>query len=460
MELRNSFRYPAYRDSGIPWLGDVPNHWEVKKLKHCCVYSAVYGANEPAEKYADEGVRFLRTTDIEDSGVLKANDAVFIDKETIKDYILNDGDILLSRSGTIGRSFLYNKVLHGECSYAGYLVRFVLKKGYFPKFIFYFSKSRAFFDWINVSVIQSTIGNVNGQKYANLSIAIPSFPEQQAIAEYLDRETNQIDTLIAKYTRLLDLLAEKRTALITHTVTHGLPSPSGEDKGEGSYKPSGIPWLGDVPNHWEVKTIKNVSGHSSATVQTGPFGAQLHSSDYTDEGVPLILIKNVFGLKIHDDDIPKISQSKAESLSMYRLQKDDIVFSRVGSIGRIAPVTDKEIGWLISGQMLRLRLNNPDFDNRYLLYVFSCEETLKYVDLHSVGSTRDSINTEILRNMPFVSPPLPEQQAIANYLDQQTAKIDQAREKIQTLIEKLLERRSALITAAVTGKIPLSEVQN
>jgi restriction endonuclease S subunit len=132
-------------------------------------------------------------------------------------------------------------------------------------------------------------------------------------------------------------------------------------------------------------------------VQTGPFGAQLHACDYVDEGIPLILIRNVNNLKIYDNDIPKVSKEKADSLSAYRLTSGDIVFSRVGSIGRIALVTKREEGWLISGQMLRLRVNNSLLESRYLIYVFSSNLVSDYMDFMSVGSTRESINTDILK---------------------------------------------------------------
>jgi type I restriction enzyme S subunit len=105
-----------------------------------------------------------------------------------------------------------------------------------------------------------------------------------------------------------------------------------------AYKDSGVEWLGKVPEHWEIIRLKHLAGNDINVVQTGPFGAQLHASDYVDNGVPLILIRNVNNLKIDDSDIPKISEKKAESLSSYRLEIDDIVFSRVGSIGRIALV--------------------------------------------------------------------------------------------------------------------------
>ena len=204
--------------SGVEWLGEVPAHWEVKKLKHVCSMSALYGANIAATYYQETGVRFLRTTDITDDGQLR-KEGVFLSEEFVRDYILNDGDILLSRSGTIGRSFLYQSKLHGPCSYAGYLVRFVPASHTLPKYVFFFTKTQAFERFLQVMAISSTIENVNADKYANAHLPVPPLEEQKQIATFLDRETEKIDTLIEKCETAIGLLKERRTALISAAVT-------------------------------------------------------------------------------------------------------------------------------------------------------------------------------------------------------------------------------------------------
>ena len=216
------------------------------------------------------------------------------------------------------------------------------------------------------------------------------------------------------------------------------------------YKDSGIEWIGEVPEGWKIISIKCLEGNSANVVQTGPFGAQLHADDYVDEGVPLILIRNVRDMRIDDTNIPQVSLSDAERLSMYRLREGDIVFSRVGSIGRIALCTERENGWLISGQMLRLRMTNLSVDKKFVAYAFESPSLLTFVELQSVGSTRESINTEILRNMPLPMPDIIEQREISAFLDRQTARIDALITKKTRFIELLKEKRQALITHAVT----------
>lgn len=206
------------KDSGIEWIGKVPAHWEVKKLKYVCSRSGLYGANVAATHYQETGVRFLRTTDITDDGQIK-KDGVFLPEELVRDYILNDGDILLSRSGTVGRSLLYQSKLHGPCSYAGYLVRFVPNPHTLPKYVFFFTKTHAFERFLRLMAISATIENVNADKYANVHLPAPPGEEQEEIADYLDRETKQIDALIEECEMAIGLLKERRTALISAAVT-------------------------------------------------------------------------------------------------------------------------------------------------------------------------------------------------------------------------------------------------
>ena len=241
-------RYPKYKPSGVEWLVDVPVGWDVVPFKRRCSRYALYGANMSSDEYVSDGVRFLRTTDISQNGELEP-DGVFVSPEVAREYLLKDKDILISRSGTIGRAVVFAADVHPECAYAGYLVRFVPTKQLNSRLFFYFTKSAAFSDWLQTQLIFSTIGNVNGQKYAQCRLPLPPLPEQEAIAEFLDRETGKIDGLVAEQRRLMDLLKEKRQAVISHAVTKGL-NP------HAPMKPSGIEWLGDVPMGWEAGPVK------------------------------------------------------------------------------------------------------------------------------------------------------------------------------------------------------------
>ena len=208
-----------YKDSGIEWLGEVPEEWEVKRLKYVCNEYAEYGLNIEAENYQSEGIRFIRTTDLDDYGNLK-NEGVYINPVLAKDYILKDGDLLISRSGTIGRSFLYESSNNWKATYAGYLVKYSLdSEKAFPKYLFYFTLSHSFYEWLKTQLIETTIGNVNGQKYANMFLPIPPKEEQIRLSAFLDQKTAKIDEVIQKILSQTATLKEYRQALISNVVT-------------------------------------------------------------------------------------------------------------------------------------------------------------------------------------------------------------------------------------------------
>ncbi len=205
------------KDSGVEWLGEIPKHWGTRRLKALCTQSALYGANIPASRYVNAGVRFIRTTDIDD-GRLKEG-GVFVTNADASNYVLTDGDLLISRSGTVGRSFLYNSESHGPCAYAGYLVRFVFSNAMLPKYAFLFTKTISFSGFLKTTAISSTIENLNGEKFSNAMFPNPPVAEQVSIIKFLDYETEKIDALIAKTHEAIDKLKEFRTALISSAVT-------------------------------------------------------------------------------------------------------------------------------------------------------------------------------------------------------------------------------------------------
>ena len=212
--------YPKYKNAPIPGLDHLPAHWQVARLKSLCKRHSLYGANIPATEYRGSGIRFLRTTDITDHGHL-TGEGVHLPAQAVTEYILSDGDILVSRSGTVGRSFLYRSDIHGPCAYAGYLVRFVPKTRQTADYIYLFTKTPVFQEFLRTATISSTIENVNAEKYANCLLPVPPLDEQAAIARYLDHADELINRYISAKERLITLLEEQRQAVIHQAVTKG-----------------------------------------------------------------------------------------------------------------------------------------------------------------------------------------------------------------------------------------------
>lgn len=192
---------------------------------------------------------------------------------------------------------------------------------------------------------------------------------------------------------------------------------------------------------WVTKTIRELGAGNGPTVQTGPFGSQLHAEDYVEEGVPFILIRNIGEGGLKPDDLPRISFSDAKRLARYSLKLGDIVFTRVGRAGSCLLVTENESGWIISGQTLRLRLDNSKLDNRFLFYALQSHAVQKFVLNSSVGTTRESLNTKILESIPVLHPRHCEQRRIAEILSTLDETIDQT----EALITKYQQIKAGLM---------------
>lgn len=445
-------RYPSYKASGFDWLGDVPTHWEIVPLKRRCLQSALYGANIPAEEYlsTSEGVRFLRTTDIDDLGELQPG-GVFIDRDLARGYLLNDGDLLLSRSGTIGRAFRFSAGRHPESAYAGYLVRFIPSRHLNSKFAFYFTKSTSFRDWLDTQVIASTIGNVNGQKYAQCLLPLPDRPEQDVIVRFLDRETAKLETLLAQKRALIERLKEKRTALISLTVTGGLPPDAAAAAGldpAPKLEASGVEWLGDIPAHWKVTRLK----YASSRIVDCPHETPM----YADDGeYPVIRTAD-------------LRQGRLDLSAAYRVDADeyhkrirreplihhDIVYGREGERWGLAALIPPSPAVCLGQRMMQFRAARH-FDAAFLMWHLNAASVYKQGSVDTVGATSPHVNVETIRNYWLAEPPLHEQRAIARFLDNETARLDLMMSKVELAIERLQEYRSALITMAVTGGIDI-----
>ncbi|AWI09039.1 restriction endonuclease subunit S [Ereboglobus luteus] len=208
------------KPSGIPWLGNVPAHWEVCRVKSLASEKLTYGANESAEDDNPDNPRFIRITDIKDDGSLHDDTFKSLPLEIAIPYLLEHGDILLARSGaTVGKAAAY-RAEWGKCCFAGYLIRLRCKLiKTTPMWVILFTQSSSYWAQIKEGTIQATIQNFSAEKYAEMRIPLPPLAEQTAILRHLESETTKFDTLIAEAQRAIDLLQERRTALISAAVT-------------------------------------------------------------------------------------------------------------------------------------------------------------------------------------------------------------------------------------------------
>lgn len=396
---------------------NIPESGDIFPLKFICTEFSKYGANLSAENYVTEGSRFIRTSDIDDNGNLSA-EGVYIDDQLVEEYKLKEGDFLISRSGTLGRGYLYN-AKDGLCSYAGYLVKYSLNKNIAnPKFIFYCTKTNQFNGWLNYSVIEATIGNINGEKYANLPLPIPSITQQNKIVGYLDKEIAKIDALINKKTQLITVLEEKKKAVINQTVTKGLDLNI-------SMKDSGIEWLGKIPEHWKVVKLKYVSN-----LKSGDF---LSAENIKEEGD-----FKVFG-----------GNGERGYFDNYNHEGDLILIGRQGALcGNINFANGKF--WATEHAIVC----NPIVLFDY--YWLGKQLELMNLNQYSLAAAQPGLSVDVIKNLFVVFPPINEQRSISNYLLEVDEKNGLSVKKIRDSIDLLKEKRAAVISAAVNGELNAS----
>ncbi len=206
------------KPSGVEWIGEIPRHWNITRLKYVSDIPVTYGLNIESDRYTTEGIRFVRITDIDERGVLRPNGVYLSENSVPHSQMLNSYDLLLSRSGsTVGKSYLH--LQEGKFASAGYLVRFNFGDYYSSKFVYYLTLSQLYKDWLQQQVVIATIKNVNGTKYSNFEIPFPLRQEQKQIVNFLDDKTRQIDQLRSNEERMVKLLKEYRQSLISEVVT-------------------------------------------------------------------------------------------------------------------------------------------------------------------------------------------------------------------------------------------------
>lgn len=318
------------------------------------------------------------------------------------------------------------------------------------KFLFYYFQSSVFKQEGEASMTGAGgLKRVSPDLLRQHHLPCPEEETQRLIADYLDRETVRIDALVAEKEKMLALLEEMRAALISRAVTRGLDPTA-------PLKPSGLDWLGDIPAHWTVIQMR----FACPSLQTGPFGSQLHAEEYIDNGKPVINPAHLKENKITPDYGISVDDETADRLSVHKLKEGDVVFGRRGELGRCGVVEMSQVGWLCGTGSLRVRCDQNKIDSKYLALIFNGTNAAKRLTVESVGSTMDNLNTEMLSHFRIPFPPVDEQNTIVSHLESTQAKTMELMGQLQFSINLAKERRAALITAAVTGQIPVEEMRS
>lgn len=443
--------YPKYKDSGIAWLGEVPEHWGELRLKF--IASVQFSNVDKHTKDDEIPIKLCNYVDVYYNDYI-TSDLAFMDAtatpDEIRKFILTRGDVIVTKDSEswddIAIPAVVNDDLEGViCGYHLAQIR-PMKDRALGHYLFRAFASSGLKEQFMVAASGVTRFGIGMYTISNAVFPTPPIEEQYAITSFLDRETARIDALIEKKQRQIELLQEKRAALISHAVTKGLDP-------NVKMKDSGIEWLGEVPEHWEVVRL----GRLSSSLSTGPFGSQLHAEEYVDGGIPVINPANLQGGRIVPDNRCSITEEKFRELQRHTLRYGDIVFGRRGEMGRCAMVDEVSDGFLCGTGSIRVRLNTRYVNPQFLTLYLSIAGVRDHLLLESVGSTMDNLNTGILSRIPCTLPCLEEQDAIAAFVQVESLKNMTIGDSISASIDGLREFRTALISAAVTGKIDVRE---
>ena len=438
--------YPMYEPSGVEWLGDIPQHWDVWRWKHTLSIPMQYGANEAALDDDRRNPRYIRITDMNSDGSLKDETFKSLPPEVACDYLLQDGDILVARTGaTVGKSFIYKSDFGPSC-FAGYLIKARTNANIVePEFLYWFLQTDQYWKYISGSQIQATIQNVSAEKYGDFAFAFSvNKDERQRISNFLSHETAKIDTLIEEQKTLIRLLQEKRQAVISHAVTKGL-NP------DVPLKDSGVEWLGQVPEHWELTRFKFLCDNIIA----GPFGSSITKDMYKPTGYKVYGQEQVIPNDFEIGDY-FISEKDFSELSRYEVRTGEVLISCVGTFGKIAVFPDDAKPGIINPRLIKATLkkeHNPHFVREFL----KSTTVYKQFELLSRGGTMGVINIAILNEILAAVPPKKEQELIAQFISEKKCKFRMLIEEAQQTVQLLQERRTALISATVTGKIDVRD---
>ena len=440
-------RYPEYKDSGVQWLGKVPAHWYVSRLKRLIERNdgGVWGDDPDGE--SDTIV--LRSTEQTVDGRWKLDEPARR-KLTTQDRLaarLAVNDLLITKSSGsslhIGKATLViDEIARLECCYSNFMQRVRLCGEFDAGLAWHILNNeiaRAQFDLASNST--TGLANLNGTMIGDILLAVPPPPEQTAIAAFLDRETAKIDALVAEQEKLIALLKEKRQAVISHAVTKGL-NP------DAPMKPSGIEWLGDVPAHWAVRRLKFV-----ARVQTGV----AKGKDYEGQSVisvPYLRVANVQDGYLDLDDVATIEIAESD-WSRYKLQPGDVLMNEGGDFDKLGRghVWNGEIeGCVHQNHVFAVRPD--DVSSTWLSTITGSDYAQFFFMTRSKQSTNlASISSTNLMELPIVSPFEDEQSEILSFVQQASREIDDLTAEAKHAITLLKERRAVLISAAVTGQI-------
>ena len=432
--------YPAMRDSGVEGLGEVPEHWGVRRLRTLSRHPIRNGIGESAQPYREDWPRYVRITDIADPRSLRASTTASLPPAVALPALLEPGDILLAAVGaTYGKSYLYDGACGPAC-FAGYLVRLAPNGDVLPEFISYWSESSGYWNQVHSRVIKATIENFSASRYKRLVSPIPPIEEQVAIVRFLDYADRRVRRYIRAKEELIQLLEEQKHAIIQEAVRGQIDVRTGQPY--PAYKDSGMEWFEEVPEHWECVPLCGVA--NSKSVIGKPHRELL--SVYLNRGV----------IRFSDADERRANPTSLDLSSYQAVDPGDLVLNNQqawrGSVGVSA------LSGIVSPAYLVLALS-PRLHRGFADFLFRSRSMVSQyrVSSRGVGSIQRNLYWPHVRRAVLAVPPLSEQMAISRFLERVTGETDSAVSNVQREIDLVREYRTRLIADVVAGKLDVRQ---
>ena len=435
-------RYEKYKDSGVEWIGEIPEHWELTKIKFISTMYSGNGFKEGLQGKLEGDYPFFKVSDINGEGKFVTTASNYVDKCDVENNrwnIIPANSILFPKIGEALKKN-HRKINTDKCLIDNNTAALRPNERLIDVNYFYYLFCCINAEWF---VNPGAVPSIDNSKLKNFIVVLPLFTEQTTIANFLDQKTAEIDSLIADKERLIQLLQEKRQAIITEAVTKGLDP-------NVPMKDSGVEWIGEIPEHWEVSKLKHIL---KELVSGGtPSSADEENWTEDEDGINWVSIGDMSNMDYVYKTAKKITLKGLKEKNLKILKSGTLIYSIYATLGKVAELKiDAATNQAILGLILKEGQVNKQFIKRYL------ESLEPYILYLSSSNTQNNLNAEKVKNIDLVLPKNNEQTAIANFLDQKTAEIDSLIADLQNQIAKLKEYRQSLIYEAVTGKIDVRD---
>ena len=465
-------------------IQDLPAGWNTTTLGEVCD-KPEYGWTTKAVLRAS-GLRLLRTTDIS-KGIIDWSSVPFCEQEpsSPEKFLLSDGDIVISRAGSVGVSALIHDC--PEAVFASYLIRFRANSELEKKYLHYYLSSPSYWEQISQESAGIALQNVNAKKLAGLTVPLPPLAEQRRIVAEIETQFTRLDVSVAALRRAQANLKRYRASVLKDACEGRLVTTEAElarsegreyepaavllerilaerrarwesqEKRRGKYREPSAPdisALPELPEGWVWATVEELGALGAQPVLTGPFGTTLKSSDFTSDGTPVLTIGCLTVNGINLEKAVFVTGEKASELSRYTLKEGDVLFSRMATVGRAGMIGAEHSGALFNYHIMRLRLNGlAVVAQYYMAYVRGSSEVERYLTEINHGATRDGINTSQLLTMPFALPPLAEQRRIVAEVERRLSVVQQAEATVAASLARAERLRQSILKQAFSGRL-------